>query len=96
MPTTYPVTLPAVPADPETTWRAEQVSKPAIEHPDEGRSTATSDYAIDASSTEEAELRVPAWIDHSYEDDLRGATATSRGELSPGRWRVSLQVLGEF
>ncbi|MGI5414161.1 hypothetical protein ACQEV9_46180 [Streptomyces chartreusis] len=53
-------------------------------------------FAIDATSPDEAELRVLAWINHSYEDDLRRATATAEHQASPHRWHVSLRILGEF
>ena len=39
-------------------------------------------FAIDASSPAKGELRVLAWINHSFEDDLRQATATAE---HPGR-----------
>ncbi|MFD8385244.1 hypothetical protein ACFV2X_43130 [Streptomyces sp. NPDC059679] len=96
MPTTYPVTLPSVPNDPETAWSAERVGETVLEHPDEGWASATTTYAIDAGSRSEAELRVLAWIDHSYEDDLRQATATAVEQVDPNRWHVSLRILGEF
>ncbi|PWI04914.1 hypothetical protein DIZ27_42450 [Streptomyces sp. NWU339] len=88
MPTTYPVTLPPVPTDPETTWHAQRLSDTVFERPDQGWPSATTRFAIDASSSAEAELRVLAWINHSYEDDLRQA--------GTHRWHVSLRILGEF
>lgn len=96
MPTTYPVTLPSVPDEPETAWGAERVSDTVIRHPDEGWSSATTYFAIDAGSPEEAERRLLAWISHSFEDDLRRATATACGEERPGHWRVRLEKFGEF
>ncbi|MFD3923054.1 hypothetical protein [Streptomyces sp. NPDC058595] len=96
MPTSYPVTLPTVPNDPETVWRAKRVSDTFIRRPDEGWPSATTWFSIDASSSEEAELRLLAWIDHSFQDDLRRSTATAFGEEQPGHWWVSLQVFGEF
>ena len=96
MPTTYPVTLPPVPSDPETAWNGERVGNAVFDRPDYGSPSATTTFAIDAADSEEAELRVLAWIDHSYEDDLREATATAVREVSPGRWHVSLRILGEF
>ncbi|MDX3020104.1 hypothetical protein [Streptomyces acidiscabies] len=96
MPTTYPVTLPPVPLDPETAWHAQCISDTVFERPDEGWSSATTLFGIDASSQAEAELRVLAWINHSYEDDLRQATATAEHQASPHQWHVSLRILGEF
>ncbi|MFI1408785.1 hypothetical protein ACH4Y0_02425 [Streptomyces sp. NPDC020707] len=96
MPTTYPVTLPPVPGDPETTWHAQRIGDTVIEQPDDGWPSATTLFAIDASSSAEAELRVLAWISHSYEDDLRRATATAEHQAGPEHWHVSLRVLGEF
>jgi hypothetical protein len=94
MPTDYPVTLPPVPQDPETAWHAQRVSDTVFEHPNEGWPSATTMFAIDASTATEAELRVLAWIHHSYEDDLHRAMATAKSEA--GRWHVSLRLLGEF
>ncbi|WP_326693368.1 MULTISPECIES: hypothetical protein [unclassified Streptomyces] len=96
MPTTYPVTLLPVPDDPGATWNAERIGETHFDHPDEGWPSATTVYAIDADSATEAELRVLTWIDHSYEDDLRRATATALLEAGTGRWHVSLRILGEF
>ncbi|BBC28720.1 hypothetical protein SGFS_000110 [Streptomyces graminofaciens] len=96
MPTDYPVTLPPVPDEPETAWRAQRVGDTVFERPDEGWPSATTTFAIDASSAAEAELRVLAWIHHSDEDDLRQATATAEGPAGPDRWHVSLRILGEF
>ncbi|MFC5220076.1 hypothetical protein [Streptomyces coerulescens] len=96
MPTTFPVTLPPVPADPEAAWHAERVGDTAYERPDDGRSSATTVFAIDATSPDEAELRVLAWINHNYEDDLRRATATAEHQAGLHRWHVSLRIFGEF
>ncbi|MFE4829955.1 hypothetical protein [Streptomyces sp. NPDC056672] len=96
MPTTYPVTLPAVPDDPESAWRAERIGTTAVEHPGQGWPSATTTYAIDATGPHEAELRLLAWINHSYQDDLRNATATAINENTPGHWHVSLRLIGEF
>ncbi|MEU8911125.1 hypothetical protein [Streptomyces mirabilis] len=85
MPTDYPVTLPPVPQDPETAWHAQRVRDTVFERPDEGWPCATTTFAIDASTATEAELRVLAWIHHSYEDDLRQATTTA--ESQAGRRR---------
>ncbi|MFI9248362.1 hypothetical protein ACIGXF_38765 [Streptomyces sp. NPDC053086] len=41
-------------------------------------------------------MRVLAWINHSYEDDLRQATATAEHQAGPHQWHVSLRILGEF
>ncbi|MFJ3310865.1 hypothetical protein ACIPSA_49620 [Streptomyces sp. NPDC086549] len=60
MPTAYPVTLPPVPDDPETTWHAQRVSDTVFDRPDERWPSATTLFAIDASSPIEAELRVLA------------------------------------
>ncbi|MFM9499755.1 hypothetical protein ACKI1Q_39975 [Streptomyces galilaeus] len=95
MPTDYPVTLPPVPQDPETAWHAQRVSDTVFEHPDDGWPSATTMFAIDASTATEAELRVLAWIHHSYEDALHRATATAESQAGPGRWHVSLRLLGE-
>lgn len=96
MPTTYPVTLPPVPDDPESAWNAERVGDPIFEHPDEGWPSVTNTYAIDATDATQAELRVLAWIDSSYEDDLRRSTSTALNEVGQGRWHVALRILGEF
>ncbi|MFK0154196.1 hypothetical protein ACIQVK_19250 [Streptomyces sp. NPDC090493] len=96
MPTEYPVTLPTVPLDPETAWHAQRISDTVFERPDAGWPSATTLFAVDASSTSEAELRVLAWINHSYEDDLCQATATAEHQAGPERWHVSLRILGEF
>ncbi|MFJ8018689.1 hypothetical protein [Streptomyces sp. NPDC096311] len=96
MPTAYPVTLPPVPVDPETAWHAQRISDTVFERPDEGWPSATTLFAIEASSPAEAELRVLAWINHSYEDDLRQATATAEHQAGPHQWHVSLRILGEF
>jgi hypothetical protein len=87
VPTTYPSGLPSVPAD---RWGAEKLADLGIEQPDEGRPVAVAD------SAQQAEQRLLAYIDNDYEDDLRGATATAADESSPGRWRVTLRVPGEF
>lgn len=61
-----------------------------------GWPSATTLFAIDASSPAEAELRVLAWINHTYEDDLRQATAAAEHQAGPHQWRhVSLRILGE-
>ncbi|MEU7322725.1 hypothetical protein ABZ682_19540 [Streptomyces griseoviridis] len=93
MPTTYPTSLPAGPDD---RWRAEKVADRGIERPAEGQPVAVADFTLDASSTKEAEVRLLAYIDHDYEDELRGATATAAQESTPGGWRVTLRVPGEF
>ncbi|PCG87102.1 hypothetical protein CIB93_04445 [Streptomyces sp. WZ.A104] len=93
MPTTYPTSLPAVP---ENRWDAEKLADRGIERPAEGRPVAVADFALDAGTAEQAELRLLAYIDRAYEDDLRGATATAAEESAPGRWRVTLRVPGEF
>ncbi|GGP80835.1 hypothetical protein [Streptomyces melanogenes] len=96
MSTAYPVTLPPVPDDPETVWHAQRLSDTVVERPAEGRPSATTLFAIDATSPAEAELRVLAWINHSYEDDLRQASATAEHQAGPHRWHVSLRIPGEF
>lgn len=96
MTTQYPVTLPPVPPDPEVAWQVERVSDSGTVRPDEGWPSAITTFAIDAADAAEAELRLFAWIRHSYEDDLSRSTATALDEVRPGRWHVSLQVLGEF
>ncbi|MFF4924277.1 hypothetical protein ACFY4B_27145 [Kitasatospora sp. NPDC001261] len=93
MPTRYPTDLPEVPND---RWNAEKVAENEIVIPDEGWGRSISHFAIDAENGPEAEKRVLAWINHDYEDDLRRATAEAVAELAPGRWRVTLTVLGEF
>ncbi|WP_105974715.1 hypothetical protein [Streptomyces geranii] len=93
MPTTYPSGLPSVPAD---RWGAEKLADLGIEQPDEGRPVAVADFVLNADSAQQAEQRLLAYIDNDYEDDLRGATATAADESSPGRWRVTLRVPGEF
>ncbi|MFC4328342.1 hypothetical protein ACFPC0_10940 [Streptomyces andamanensis] len=96
MTTTYPVTLLPVDGDPEAAWNAVKADEDTFVRPDDGRPFAVTSYLIDAGGREEAELRVLTWIDHSYEDDLRGAKATGVREVAAGRWLVSLQVFGEF
>ncbi|MGW2612719.1 hypothetical protein ACWC4A_52025 [Streptomyces mirabilis] len=96
MATDYPTSLPPVPDAPETAWQAQRVSDTVFERPDEGWPSATTTFAIDATTAVEAELRVLAWIHHSYEDDLRQATATAKGPAGPHRWHVSLRILGEL
>jgi hypothetical protein len=93
VPTTYPTSLPAVP---ENRWDAEKLADRGIERPAEGRPVALADFALDADTAEEAELRLLAYIDNDYEDELRGASATAAEESAPGRWRVTLRVPGEF
>ncbi len=88
MPTTYPATLPAVPVD---RWNADKARDVEF-----AQSYVISEFEIDADTAADAEARVLAWIDHDYEDDLRGATATGTEQLPGGRWRVHLKILGEF
>ncbi|MGW0672524.1 hypothetical protein [Streptomyces sp. NPDC002746] len=90
--TTYPTSLPAVPQG----WDAEKLADRGIERPAQGRPVAVADFVLDAGSAEEAEVRLLAYIDNDYEDELRGATATAADESTPGRWRVTLRVPGEF
>ncbi|WP_189243055.1 hypothetical protein [Planobispora rosea] len=85
MPTMYKRTFPQVPAN---RWNAESHGSAG----DVDERTAKSFYSIDAATPEEAELRVLAWIDHDYEDDLRHAEATADPvPVAPGRWRVTLE-----
>ncbi|MEU0234028.1 MULTISPECIES: hypothetical protein [unclassified Streptomyces] len=93
MSTTYPTSLPSVPQD---RWGAEKLGDRGIEQPAEGRPVAVADFLLDAGSASEAEVRLLAYIDNDYEDELRGATATAAEESAPGRWRVTLRVPGEF
>ncbi|MFE7133709.1 hypothetical protein ACFVIM_22925 [Streptomyces sp. NPDC057638] len=93
MPTTYPTSLPAVPAD---RWDAEKLGDRGIERPDDARPVAVADFVLTADSPEQAEQRLLAYIDNDYDDDLRGASATAAEEAAPGRWRVILRVPGEF
>ncbi|WP_327258183.1 hypothetical protein [Streptomyces sp. NBC_01244] len=96
MPTTYPTSLPAVP---QNRWDAEKLGDRGIERPaegTEGRPVAVADFTLLADSTEQAELRLLAYIDNDYEDDLRGASATATEETAPGRWLVTLRVPGEY
>lgn len=90
MPTRYPTTLPAVPVH---RWNAEKVEPDTIA---DDATYAETGFEIDADSAEDAEARTLAWIDHDYEDDLRGATATALRQVRQGRWRVRLRVIGEF
>ncbi|MEV8334305.1 hypothetical protein [Streptomyces niveus] len=92
MPTTYPRDLPAVPAD---RWDAEKLAD-RIERPDDGRAVAVADFALNATSPDQAEVRLLAYIEHDFEDELRKATAIATQELAQGRWRVSLRVPGEY
>ncbi|MFE7114084.1 hypothetical protein ACFU99_01485 [Streptomyces sp. NPDC057654] len=93
MPTMYPTSLPAVPVN---RWHAEKLADRGIERPLEGRPIAVTDFVLDAGSAEQAEVRLLAYIDNDYEDDLRGATATAAEESAPGRWLVTMRVSGEF
>ncbi|WP_042422346.1 hypothetical protein [Streptacidiphilus anmyonensis] len=90
MPTRYPTALPDVP---ESRWNAEHTEPATIA---DDATYAEAVYEIDAESGEQAETRTLAWIDHEYEDDLRGATTTALHEVRPGRWCVRLRVVGEF
>ena len=48
---------------------------------------------VTAASAESAEQRSLAVIDHDYEDDLRGATATAAPLAgNPDRWRVTVTL----
>ncbi|MFE3629513.1 hypothetical protein [Streptomyces goshikiensis] len=95
MPTTYPPGLPAVP---DHAWNADLIAERGFEHPVDERALAVVDYAIDAGTAAEAELRLLAYINRSgsRDIDLRGATATAQEELTPGRWAVTLRVPGEY
>ncbi|MFE3608250.1 hypothetical protein [Streptomyces goshikiensis] len=93
MPTRYPTSLPAVP---QNRWDAQKLADLGFERPLEGRPLAVADFALDAGTAEEAEVRLLAYLDNDYDDDLRGATATAAEEVTPGRWRVTLRVPGEF
>ncbi len=45
---------------------------------------------MEAATAVEAERRVLTWLDHDFEDDLRGWAATATGEATRGRWRVEV------
>ncbi|MFJ8158516.1 hypothetical protein [Streptomyces sp. NPDC094468] len=85
-----------MPDDPETAWGAQAIGDTVIDHPADGRPCATTLFVIDASGPAEAELRLLAWINHSYEDDIRQATAIAERPAGPHRWHVSLRIPGEF
>ncbi|MET9777940.1 hypothetical protein ABZ023_27440 [Streptomyces sp. NPDC006367] len=76
--------LPAVPAD---RWNAEKVSDTTVD--DDGQ-LATTVYTLDAPTADEAERRLLAWISHTYQDDLNGATATATRPSQPGHYTVYL------
>ncbi|MEZ0076310.1 hypothetical protein [Planotetraspora sp. GP83] len=84
MPTSFSSLLPEVPPN---RWNADK-------HGDEGDSDygpRRSFYSIDAGSAQEAELRVLAWINHDYQDDLRHAEVTADpAPVGPARWRLTV------
>ncbi|MGW7312279.1 hypothetical protein [Streptomyces sp. NPDC054865] len=95
MPTTYPPGLPAVP---DHAWNADLIAERGFEHPADERAVAVSDFAIDADTAVDAEIRLLAYINRSSsrDVDLRGTTATAGVELTPGRRVVTLRVPGEY
>lgn len=95
MTTTYPPGLPAVP---DNGWNTELLADLGVERPDEGWAVAISEFALDAESAVQAELRLLAYLNHGTSPgaDLRGTTATAVGESTLGRWRVRLSVPGEY
>lgn len=56
---------------------------------DEGQ-LATTVYALDAPTADEAERRLFALFSHDYQDDLKDATATATIPSCPGRYTVHL------
>ncbi|MFD7552300.1 hypothetical protein [Streptomyces sp. NPDC059816] len=76
--------LPAVPAD---HWNTEKVADTTVD--DDGQ-TATTVYTLDASTADEAERRLLAWISHGFPDDLNDATATATRPSQPGHYTVYL------
>ncbi|MFB7896032.1 hypothetical protein ACFC1B_06855 [Streptomyces xiamenensis] len=88
MTTKFPAPFPSVP---NHRWNAAKLG-----HVEGGHAYAVNEYAIDAESGEQAEVRLLAWIYNDYEDDLRGATATAVKRLPGGQWVVQLRVEGEF
>ncbi|MFI7641921.1 hypothetical protein [Nonomuraea sp. NPDC049400] len=84
LPTPYKRLFPPIP---DNRWNAESHGCTGTHE----ERTLTSQYTIDAASGEEAELRVLAWIDYDYQDDLRRAVATAdEHPTRPGRWRVTI------
>ncbi|WP_280433445.1 hypothetical protein [Nocardia brasiliensis] len=55
-----------------------------------GYTTARRVCEVEAATAVEAERRVLTWLDHDFEDDLRGWAATATGEATRGRWRVEV------
>lgn len=86
MTTKYPSDLPPVPVD---RWNADVIS--AGGDADEG--TAWVLVEVTAGDGGEAERRALAYLDHDYDDDLRGASAeaTGAGKL-PQRWQVRIAL----
>lgn len=90
MTTSYPTTLPPVPAD---RWDARVTGNSG--DPDEGSAFLT--LVVTATSAAEAEQRALAYLDHDYEDDLRGASAEALGHTgpddpTPSAWTVRINL----
>ncbi len=92
MSTRYPVTLPPVPDD---RWNADRPNGYAYKEITDDEDIVRFNrqrVEIDAADAAEAELRVLAYIDGSFQDDLRGAVTTADHEITPGRWAVDIDI----
>lgn len=86
MTTKWPVTLPAI--DLPNRWNANHIDSGRVERNDGYPPENWVTWEVDAPDAATAELRVFAYMNHDYEDDLKGSSVTAESEVSPGRWVV--------
>lgn len=92
MSTSYPATLPTVPGD---QWNADRPNGYAYDEITDDENIVRFNrqrVEIDAADSAEAELRTLAYIDGSFQDDIRGASATAGHEITTGRWAVDIDI----
>lgn len=85
MPYSFRNVLPNVP---DNNWNAN--TRTGAQDPETGLTTVA--VRIDADTPTNAEMRALAYLDATYEDDLRRAIAVTQHQLRPGRYLVHVHV----